>query len=92
MFADGIERHVDLSERRNDLRESFLELLAWDLLRADVEVRKRGMVAAVKANGLWERIKETSIPDGLFSAAAAAGWTRSTWWWCLTGCTLIRLR
>ena len=74
IFADGIERRVDLSQRRNDLRESFLELLAWDLLRPGVEVRKRNMVAAAKANGLWERIKETSIPDGLFSAAAAAGW------------------
>lgn len=74
MFAAGIERYIDLGPRRADLREAFLELLAWDLLRPQVEAQKAAMVAAVKRNGLWARIQQTALPDNLFRLAAGAGW------------------
>lgn len=74
MFAEGIERHIDLAPRREDLREAFLELLAWELLRPEVEERKAAMIAQVKRNGLWAHIQQTNLPRELFAVAAAAGW------------------
>ena len=74
MFAAGIERHIDLAPRRADLREAFLELLAWELLRPQVEARKAAMIARVKSNGLWAHIRQTALPGDLFAMAARAGW------------------
>jgi len=74
MFAEGIERHIDLTPRRADLQEAFLELLAWELLRDRVEARKAWMIAQVKRNGLWARIQQANLPSNLFALAARAGW------------------
>lgn len=74
MFAEGIERHIDLERRRQDLREAFLELLAWELLRPEVEKRKAAMIAQVKRNGLWAHIQQTDLPGDLFAQGARAGW------------------
>ena len=74
MFAAGIEQYIDLAPRRGDLRDSLLELVAWDLLRPDMEERKAAMIAQVKSNGLWERVRLADIPGDLFSEAARMGW------------------
>jgi hypothetical protein len=73
MFADGIEKHIDLELRRADLRESFVDLLAWEMLGSELEAKRRAMLAAVKRNGLWQHILDTPIPGNLFSLAAVAG-------------------
>lgn len=73
MFAEGIERHVDLSLRKADLREAFVELLAWEIVRPYMRERVANMIAQVKTNGLWERIQQSEIPAGLFARAAALG-------------------
>lgn len=74
MFADGIERHIDIEQRRGDLRAAFVDLLAWDLLLPELDARRQAMTAAIERQGLWRRIVETPIPDGLFKGAAVAGW------------------
>ena len=74
MFADGIERYIDLGKREQDLREAALDLLIWDLLRPRFEAEREAMQQAAKANGAWRAILETEIPRGLFRLAAESGW------------------
>ena len=76
MFAEAIENHIDLDKRRNDLRESFLELLVWEELEAMIAAKRQDMIDAVEAAGLWQRIQQTPIPAGLFRGAAVEGWNR----------------
>jgi len=73
MFAEGIERVIDLDKRRDDLRAAFLDLLACELLRPDFDARRQALQEAVKSNGLWDIIAGTPIPDSLFRRAAVAG-------------------
>lgn len=74
MFAIGIEQHVNLEPRRDDLRAAFVDGLAWELLAPQLEARRGAMLAAVRENGLWERIRATAIPPDLFRQAAVLGW------------------
>ena len=73
MFAEAIERVVDLDRRREDLRAALLDLIACELLRPDFDAKRRVLQETVKSNGLWDTIAETSIPDSVFTAAAVAG-------------------
>lgn len=75
MFAEAIEAHVDLTPRHDDLRLALVELLAWEVLRPEVEQRLAALVALVQHNGLGERIASTEIPAQLFVGAARAGWS-----------------
>lgn len=73
MFAEGIERVIDLEKRRQDLREAFIDLLACELLLPEFESKRQAMLQAVKSNGLWSQITSAPIPDDLFKAAAVSG-------------------
>lgn len=75
MFAYGIERHVDLTPRWYDLQAAAVELAVWEVLRPEVERRKAALIAQVESAGVWDRILETDPPDGLFTAAARAGFS-----------------
>jgi hypothetical protein len=74
MFAEGIEQHIDLERRRDDLRAAFVDLLAWELLQPELDARRRAMMTAITQNGLWAHIQNTAIPGDLFKQAAVAGW------------------
>jgi len=74
MFAEGIERYVDLGQRRDDLRKALPELLSWEVLMPQVETMQRAMLAEMQANGGWQAIQDTAIPDDLFRQAAKSGW------------------
>lgn len=74
MFAEGIEKRVDLARRFADLCAAFVDLLAWDLLAPYVERTRQAMLDSVKVNGLWRRVQEAPLPPDLFTAAALAGW------------------
>lgn len=73
MFADGIQRLIDLDKRRADLRSAFLDLIACELLHPGFEARRAALQEAVRSDGLWRTIAETLIPDELFRQAAIAG-------------------
>lgn len=74
MFAEGIERHVDLENRRQDLREAYLDLLACEALLPDFAAKRTALIEAVKATPIWDEIEATTIPASLFREAALAGW------------------
>lgn len=74
MFADGIERYVSLGQREDDLRAALLDVLTWDLLRPRFEAMRRAMHQEARSNGAWQAILNTTIPRGLFRAAAVNGW------------------
>ena len=73
MFADGVERCVDLGKRRADLRAAFLDLVACELLRLDFAER-RALQEAVQGSRLGDVILDTHIPDSLFRRAVIVGW------------------
>lgn len=73
MFAQGIERVINLEMRRQDLRDAFIDLMACELLLPEFEARRSAMIKAVKSNGLWKEINTAAIPNNLFSRAAING-------------------
>lgn len=74
MFAEGIEAHIDLEKRQADLRNAFVDLTAWELLKPEVTARLEAMRGAVQANGLWQEIQNTQIPGDLLRIVAEMGW------------------
>lgn len=75
MFVDKIEDNINMEKKREDLRESFIELLAYDLLMPEVEQKKAVAISAVEKSGLRERLGELEIPDNLFSSLAERGYS-----------------
>lgn len=75
MYAEGIERHVDLSKRIDDLHCALVDILACEILIPDFEEKRAKLIAAVRVSELWETITNTPIPDDLFRLAARAGWS-----------------
>lgn len=73
MFADGIERHIDLDKRRADLRLAFLDLVACELLRPTFDAERATLQKFVLESELGGAIQSTRIPDSLFKRAAIAG-------------------
>lgn len=73
MFAEGIERVVDLDRRRDDIRGAFLDLIACELLRPDFDAKRQALQDAIKGEGLWDTITGTPLPDELFRRAAVLG-------------------
>ena len=73
MFADGIEMHVSLEAKREDLRNAYLDLIACELLRPDFDAKRRALQDAVKDDGMWDDILEANLPKDLFKQAAVAG-------------------
>jgi hypothetical protein len=73
MFADGVERCVDLDKWRADLRAVFLDLVVCELLRLDFDAERRALQEAVQGSRLGDVILDTHIPDSQFRRAAIAG-------------------
>ena len=73
MFADGIERVIDLEPRRQDLRAAYVDLLACELLRPTFEAQRRALIGAVMDSDLGRALEQAIIPEGLFRDAAAGG-------------------
>jgi len=73
MFAEAIEKHVDIEDRRRDLRNAFVDLAACELLLPTFESRRKKMKNAVIGTDLWQEINDTSIPEDLFINAAVRG-------------------
>jgi len=73
MFAVEVERYIDLEKRKEDVREAFLDVLAYDLLGPDLERRRQAMREAAKQSGAWQAMLRTPFPDDLFSRAATEG-------------------
>jgi len=73
MFAEGIERFVDLSTRHDDLRDAYIDLIAYELLKPDLDVKLRAMRQAAVDSGLAREIVDTSIPGDLLRRAAHQG-------------------
>jgi hypothetical protein len=73
MFAEAIEKHVDIERRREDLRRACVDLLAWDVLGPIVDRYKAELVEAIDEAGLLDAVKSAPIPEDIFKDAAAMG-------------------
>jgi hypothetical protein len=73
LFAQGIEQHVDMEKRRQDLRDALLDRLAYELLLPEMEQKRRAMRAAVEGSALWRDLLEMPIPEDLFMRCAVSG-------------------
>ncbi|MCJ7445330.1 MAG: hypothetical protein MUO26_12545 [Methanotrichaceae archaeon] len=73
LFAEAIEGLISLDERREDLRQAFLEELAWETLMPDIETKKDRLSEAVKSSQVWSTIQDTPLPNEIFRNAAMAG-------------------
>ncbi len=73
MFADGIEAEVDLTDREYDLKESYLNLTAYQMLEGEFRSRAARAVEAVQHSEAGGRVAEAEIPRGLFREAAIEG-------------------
>jgi len=76
MYAEGIERYVDLGARVSDLHEALVDKLACQVLLTNFMSIRAALVSGVKSSGLWETIVNTPLPDRLFWSAARLGWDR----------------
>lgn len=73
MLAEAIEERISLEPRRDDLRQAFVEEMAWDTLMPVIEARKKQLIDAVKSSPMWESIQSTPIPAEIFKNAAIEG-------------------
>lgn len=73
IYAEGVERHVDIEKRREDLRYAFVDLVACGLLIDDFQAKREAMWKAAFGGDVWDDISGVAIPDDLFFAAAEAG-------------------
>jgi len=76
MFAEEIEKHIDISKRGQDLKSAFIDLIACNMLLPDFEKRRREMVQAAEASEAGQEIYRIPVPEELFLEAAkqGAGW------------------
>ena len=73
MFAEGIEQHINLEARLNDLRTAFIDLLAWEIMAPQVQKLKAQMAAALEENNAIQQLGAVVLPSDLFLSAAVAG-------------------
>jgi hypothetical protein len=76
MFAEGIEEWIDISKRQSDLARAFVDLLAWEVLRSELELDDKltAIMEAAKSGDVWRKLTTTAIPADLFKQAAIEGW------------------
>lgn len=72
-LAEAIEECISLDHRQADLRQAFMEELAWETLMPVIEARKKQLIEAVKATPIWAEIQDTPIPSEIFKKAAIEG-------------------
>ena len=73
MFANGIEQVIDLEKRREDLREAYINLIAYNLLMPAIEDKRDEMIKAARLSDCWHLIREKELPADLFKVFAATG-------------------
>ena len=73
MRAEAIDYCISLDPRREDLREAFIEGLAWETLMPDTKAHKDRLCQVVKSAQVWTQIQDTPIPNEVFRDAAIAG-------------------
>ena len=76
MFAEGIERWIDLDKRRDDLHNAFVDLIACELLLPAFEAQRQRLCTGIKNSELWQDIASAPLPDWIFRQAATDGWDR----------------
>jgi hypothetical protein len=73
MLAEAIEYCISLDPRREDIRQAFIEGLAWKTLMPDINAHKARLFQAVKSAQVWTKIQDTPIPNEIFRDAAIVG-------------------
>lgn len=73
MFADGIERYVDLGARRHDLQIAYIDLLSFELLRPIFDEQRQRLLDAVQGSDIWATMSGLSHPEDMFRNAAEQG-------------------
>jgi hypothetical protein len=74
LFTTEIEKHINIELRREDLRKAFIETLAWEQIKDEVNQMLTDAREAIANSDIPKRLKETAIPIELFRAAASLGW------------------
>lgn len=73
MFAREIEQHIDKNKRNQDLKQSFLELMACYRLLPEFERQRAELVEIAKRSPVWREIENVPVHNDLFLDAAIAG-------------------
>lgn len=76
IFANEIEKHIDISKRIQDLKTAFIDLTACNILLPDFEKQRRTMIQAAKSSSAGQALNHVPVPKNLFieAAKAGAGW------------------
>lgn len=73
MFAAAIEQEIDLTNRYNDLKEAFIDLMACNSLLPEFNRRRAELINQAKLSPVYTDIKNAPLSDRLFYEAAIAG-------------------
>ena len=73
MYASAIEREIDLTNRYDDLREAFIDLMACYRLLPEFNARRAELIAQAKQAAVYTAIKSARLSEDLFYNAAIAG-------------------
>lgn len=73
MYASAIEAEIDLTNRYNDLREAFIDLMACNALLPEFNRRRAELITQAKQSPYYYDIKTAPLSEDLFYNAAIAG-------------------
>lgn len=73
MYASAIEAEIDLTNRYNDLREAFIDLMACKALLPEFNRRRAELIAQAKESTDYYDIQNKPLATDLFYKAAIAG-------------------
>jgi hypothetical protein len=73
MYASAIEAEIDLTNRYNDLREAFIDLMACNALLPEFNRRRAELIAQARKSPIYTDIKSAALSEDLFYNAAIAG-------------------
>jgi len=73
MYAKAIEREIDLTNRYNDLKEAFIDLMACYSLMPEFNRRRAELIDQAKNSPIYTDLKSVTLSKTLFYEAAIAG-------------------
>lgn len=73
IYANAIENEIDLTNRYDDLRAAFIDLMACQTLLPEFNKRRAELIAQAKESPHYNEIQNKPLDENLFYNAARAG-------------------
>ena len=73
MYASAIEAEIDLTNRYDDLRAAFIDLMACNALLPEFNRRRAELIDQARKSPIYTDIKGAALSEDLFYNAAIAG-------------------